>query len=745
MFNKIVLYSVVLLALLFDYQTAQANINLVTAGQWWHYYTGSQPDANWKNYTYTDNWNQGFAQLGFGEGDEATTLTAGASANNNYPSYYFRHAFWVNDTTSFDNLHLQVKRDDGIVVYINGTEVLRDNMPTGNITYNTWASGACADDGTLWISITLPRSYLNPGMNQIATEVHQSSATSSDLSFDLQLEGNTEPAITRGTYLQLATANSITIRWRTNIPTNSSVQYGTIANNLANTATDTATTTEHIVALNNLLPNTRYYYAVGSTTAMLQSTPDTNRYFITAPPIGTPQLTRIWATGDCGTAQSIQTKVMNAYQNFVGNQYTNLWLLLGDNAYNSGLDTEYQNKFFQPYMAGKVMAQTAIFPAPGNHDYYNTTNLNSLTTPYFQNFTIPTQAESGGIASNTEAYYSFDYANIHFISLNSYGTVDDKKLYDTTGTQAQWLKQDLLANTQKWTIVYWHHPPYTMGTHNSDSETDLVAIRSNLVKLLDQYHVDLVLCGHSHTYERSKLMKGHYGYENTFDANLHNTSSSTGFYDQTDNSCPYIKSSSNPTNEGIVYVVAGSSGKIGNPYLAFWPHNAMLMSNYTVGGSMLLEVEGNRLDAKFITENDTVFDRFTILKDVNKTTDVSPCGQAVELTASWKGNYLWQHNQQTTPSIVATPTQDTTYTVTDGIYGCLTDTFNVHVWKPTLNYNPVVCPNSTTTYNTQNYGANATYFWSVVGGVIVSGQGTPTVNISWNDGVAGSVSLAVSY
>ena len=94
---------------------------------------------------------------------------------------------------------------------------------------------------------------------------------------------------------------------------------------------------------------------------------------------------------------------------------------------------------------------------------------------------------------------------------------------------------------------------------------------------------------------------------------------------------------------------------------------------------------------------------------------------------------------------MATPAQDTTYTVTDGTYGCLTDTFNIHVWKPTLNYNPVVCPNSTTTYNTQNYGPNATYFWSVVGGTIVSGQGTPTVNINWNDGVVGSVSLAVSY
>lgn len=737
-------YAVILALCLFTHQATKANVNLVNAGAWWHYYTGSTPNPNWTSYAYTDNWSQGFAQLGFGENNEATVLTAGASANNNYPSYYFRHAFWVNDTALFDNIHLQVKRDDGIVFYINGIEVLRDNMPTGSITYNTWASGACADDGSLWISVTLPRSYLTNGMNQIAAEVHQSSATSSDLSFDAQLEGNTEPKVSRGTYLQLATANSIILRWRTNMPTNSAVWYGTTANNLLNISIDSTSTTEHLIKLNNLLPNTRYYYAVGSTDTLLQGN-DTLHYFVTAPPIGTPQLTRIWATGDCGTAQAIQTKVMNAYQHFVGNQYTNLWLLLGDNAYTTGLDTEYQNKFFEPYMTGHVMAQTAIFPAPGNHDYYNTSDLNSLSTPYFQNFTMPTQAESGGIASNTEAYYSFDYANIHFISLNSYGTVDGKKLYDTTSVQVEWLKQDLAANTQTWTIVYWHHPPYTMGSHNSDAEPDLTAIRSKLVKLLDQYHVDLVLCGHSHSYERSKLLKGHYGYESTFDANLHNPSTSLGYYDHSNNSCPYIKTSNSPVNEGIVYVVAGSSSKIQAPDLAFWPHNAMCMSNCTEGGSMLLEVEGNRLDAKFITENDSVFDRFTILKDVNRTTDISPCGQAVELAASWKGDYLWQHNQQTTKTIIATPTQDTTYTVTDGIYGCLSDTFNLHVWKPAVSYTPNVCPNSLATYSTINYGVNATYVWSVVGGIIANGQGTPTVSVLWNDGATGSVSVSVSY
>ena len=125
-------------------------------------------------------------------------------------------------------------------------------------------------------------------------------------------------------------------------------------------------------------------------------------------------------------------------------------------------------------------------------------------------------------------------------------------MYDTTGSvQYQWLKQDLNANTSMWTVVYFHHPPYTMGSHNSDSELDLVAIREKLTPLFEAKKVDVVLNGHSHNLERSWLIKGHTGLEATFSKTLHATDTSSARYDGSPNSCPYIKDSL--TNKGVVY------------------------------------------------------------------------------------------------------------------------------------------------------------------------------------------------
>lgn len=557
----------------------------------------------------------------------------------------------------------------------------------------------------------------------------------------ISLQAITQATVTRGVYLQMRSDSSMTLRWRTDIPTNSVVWYGATANSLFSVQTDTTITVEHIVVLNNLLPDTRYYYAIGTTTDTLQG--DTSHYFYTAPPIGSEKITRIWATGDCGTAGSVQLLVQNAYQNFVGSHYTDLWLLLGDNAYNSGLDDEYQNNFFQPYMLGHIMRQTALFPAPGNHDYYNTSDLNSLNTPYFQNFTLPTQAEIGGVASGTEAYYSFDHANIHFVSLNSYGSIADKKMYDTTSAQIVWLKQDLAANQQKWTIIYWHHPPYTMGSHNSDTESDLVAIRQNVIQILDRYKVDLVLCGHSHCYERSKLMRGHYGMEASFDSTLHNTSLSSAQYNGSANSCPYTKSSGSAVNEGIVYIVAGSSGKLSGVQ-ATYPHNAMYSSTAAVGGSLYLTIEANRLDAQFITETGAVFDRFTILKDVHQTSDTLICiGATVEIEASWKGQYWWTSTEEQTRSIMVVPTATTTYTVTDGALNCLSDTIKVSV-SPSITADPQVYRSCTYHYSTPPI-AGTNYIWTVTGGTIMSGQGTPNIDVIWTSDGIGSVTVAVTY
>ena len=291
---------------------------------------------------------------------------------------------------------------------------------------------------------------------------------------------------------------------------------------------------------------------------------------------------------------------------------------------------------------------------------------------------MPANAECGGVSSGTEAFYSFDIGNVHFLSLDSYGTESGStRLYDTLGPQVTWIKNDLAANTKKWVVAYFHHPPYTMGSHNSDSESELVNIRNNFIRILERYGVDLVLCGHSHDYERSYLLNGHYGNESSFSAGTHALSNSSAKYDGTASSCPYTTTYGG-ANHGTVYVVAGSSGADGGVQ-AGYPHNAFPFSQDD-GGMFYFEVEDNRLDAKFIRRDGVVADQFTIMQDVNKTNNINTAvGNTITLTASWVGNYSWSTGA-TTRSIAVTPSSAGTsnYTVTDNTSGtCITDVFNV--------------------------------------------------------------------
>src|SRR5207244_1446495 len=118
---------------------------------------------------------------------------------------------------------------------------------------------------------------------------------------------------------------------------------------------------------------------------------------------------------------------------------------------------------------------------------------------------------------------------VHFVSLDSYGKENSNttRLYDTTGAQITWVKNDLAANTKKWTIVYFHHPPYTKTSHNSDTDPELTAIRQNVIGILERYGVDIILCGHAHGYERSYLLKGYTTDEASFDKNIHTPNGDT--------------------------------------------------------------------------------------------------------------------------------------------------------------------------------------------------------------------------
>ena len=175
---------------------------LVATGAIWKYLdNGSDQGTAWQTNGFNDTtWSNGPAQLGYSttspENDEATFLSYGPDINNKYTNYYFRHAFTVTNAAAVSNLIIRMIRDDGAVVYINGTEVRRDNMPAGTITSTTPALLAVGgiDESTFFASTNSAAALVN-GVNVIAVEVHQNSGTSSDVSFDLELIANTAQVV----------------------------------------------------------------------------------------------------------------------------------------------------------------------------------------------------------------------------------------------------------------------------------------------------------------------------------------------------------------------------------------------------------------------------------------------------------------------------------------------------------------------------------------------------------------------
>jgi len=720
-------------------------VTVFPLGSVWKYLdNGTNQGSAWYGTGYNDlSWATGNGEFGYGDGDETTVVSFGGNATAKYPTTYFRKTFSVTALPSYTAYIISLKRDDGIILYLNGSEIYRENMPLTGVNYTTYASSNCADDGgTLWTA-TLPASVVVSGTNVIAAEIHQTNASSSDLTFDLSFKALTDslytppPTIVKGPYLVVGTPTSMVVRWETNVATNSQVLYGISSTSLSFTATNTVSSTTHTVQISGLSPYTKYYYSIGSTTQTIQG--DTNNYFVTNPIPGTPGNYRFWMVGDCGNASTNQINCMNQYLAYNGGRITNAFLLSGDNAYNSGTNAEYNSKFFSIYQNDALKKMT-MYSAPGNHDYNNGAST-ATTVPYFTYFQTPANGESGGVPSNNPAYYSFDYGNVHFLSLDSYGRVGADKMYDTTGAQTLWIKQDLAANNKKWVIAYWHHPPYTMGSHNSDSEGDLVAIHQRFIKILERYGVDMIITGHSHDYERSKLMNGHYGNEASFNATTHNLSNSSGQFDGSPNSCPYTKDSV-VNKVGTVYVVSGSAGQLGGQQGAF-PHNAMHYSNATNGGTFILDIEDNKLDAKWLCADGVIRDQFTMFKDVKATKiyTVQP-GQMQTLSASWPGNYTWG-NASTSRTLAVSAISDTTIWVKDP-NNCVADTFKLKVF-PAVSFSMTTpyCVGTAITFTDLSTNNTTSWTWSVnpSPGVTISSATVKNPAITFNNSGTYTVSL----
>lgn len=576
----------------------------------WRYSTNNLNSVNWKAVGYAEpGWSNASPALLYIEGSALpapkNTLLPGRSGGGPMLTYYFRTTFTVSDAAPILSLTFSNLIDDGAIFYLNGVEVQRVGMSNTNITYTSLA-GRSVGTATTFDVFSIGGDLMTnlvTGDNVLAVEVHQVNATSSDVVFGTALLASTNVSLTRGPYLQNGSHTNTTVRWRTDAAVPGRVRYGTALASLDLIADEALATSEHEVRLTNLLPDTKYFYSVGTAATNLAGS-NANHFFVTAPLPGTPKSTRIWIIGDAGTGTADQVNVRNAYETFTGSRHTDLWLMLGDNAYDAGTDAEYQSTVFNIYT--NLLRKSVLWPAIGNHDTAQAPGL-SDNFPYYNIFTLPKSGEAGGFASGSEHYYSFDYANIHFVCLDSMTAI----FRATNSVMYDWLTNDLANVTADWTIVYFHHPPYSKGSHDSDADGESIQMRQVFNPILENAGVDLVLCGHSHVYERSFLLDRHYGSSSGFNV----TNKVDGGSGREVGSGAYKKPDGGLIgHQGSVYAVVGSSGHntaVGS--LKGTNHPAMYVSlNYP--GSLVLDIASNRLDAKFIRENGNTNDYFTMLK-----------------------------------------------------------------------------------------------------------------------------------
>ncbi|MFL0206565.1 metallophosphoesterase [Aquirufa sp. 2-AUSEE-184A6] len=409
------------------------------------------------------------------------------------------------------------------------------------------------------------------------------------LLLSLSAFGQTD-SIVRGPYLQSMTSESVIIQWRTATPMASRILFG--ENSLNQVALDTNQVIDHVLKVGGLKTNKTYSYSISE---------GKGGKFHTKPKAGDPNSVRVWALGDFGYDTPNQKAVLNAVKNYTAKQPIDAWIWLGDNAYNTGKEEEYQKYVFDVY--GKdFFPNLALYPAPGNHDYAG--KHDPTKPPYFTIFTLPMEGQSGGVPSHSESYYSVDYGSLHLISLDTeLRDAAGNQVMDGKGDQYDWLAKDLAANRLPFTIVYFHKPPYSKGSHDSDTELDMKNMREKVNPVFEKYKVDIVLAGHSHVYERTLPLRGHFGINDTFDASKQvvATEKSPNHYIVGKN------------GQGVIYIVNGSGGKLGGREPGF-PLKSAVYTNTEVGGSMIIDVTNTKLEAKWLAADGLIRDQFIIEK-----------------------------------------------------------------------------------------------------------------------------------
>ncbi len=481
-------------------------------------------------------------------------------------------------------------------------------------------------DGGLIAEVYLPlrRYYSDNGLAPLSTHTYQIRAIDS--------AGNVSPLTTsrtaktlsesvvkiaRGPYLQWTTEDFVLIAWWTNIPAPSVVNYG--VGSLSQQVSDPVSTRQHVMLIAGLASGTTYQYQVTSGNAQ-----SATLSFTSAASPGTTF--SFAAVGDFGGGSGQETQIAN---NIAAGD-TEFVLTLGDNVYPDSADPDFATTYFdfderlyKPYAT--AMGKKTIWLGGGNHEYYG-------DEAFWENIWMP----------NNERWYSFDWGDAHFLVL-------DTELPITPGTpQYQFALADLGASQSKvWRIVVLHRPPYS-STNSANSSSPG---RTYLVPMFEQKHVQLVLTGHSHNYERTYPLLGGVPQE----------------------------------SGGVTYIVSGGGGNGLNQFLVSQPSwSAFRQAAYE---HLDITVSPNSLQIDAITETGAILDSTVITSDFIVTPTSTP---TITVTPTYTPTAT--NTSIPTATSTATDTPSDTPTSTVEVTNTLTPTL-----EPTDTSTPTDIPIATST------------------------------------------------
>ncbi len=477
----------IFIVLLSAWGAVRAETIFIAAGSDWKYLDdGSDQGTAWRDPAFVDTaWAEGPAQLGYGDGDEATVVSYGPNPSNKYITTYFRRGFDVADPGIYVCLRLRLLRDDGAVVYLNGAEVRRSNMPDGPIGYSTPAVGAVGgDEEDAFQELYFYSAGLVAGGNLLAVEIHQQSGTSSDISFDLSVVGlETLPSLVRKQpYLVYSGVNTeMDVHWQLSLPESCTIEWGPdTLYSMGNVETGVyGSDFQHKYTITGLTPGTRYYYRVTAGTDQFKGS-------FRAAPQDDATSVKLFAYGDCRTYPAAHNLVcQDIISTYAADpDFRTIVLSMGDLISDGDSEADWDGELFVPtalYVRG-MFADLPYQSCMGNHEESGILFKKYLPYPFV-----------GG------RYWSFDYGPVHV------AVVDQYVPYGAGSPQLIWLENDLASTTKPWKFVCLHEPGWSAGGHANDA-----VVQTQIHPLLVQYGAIILFAGHNHYYARALVNDIHH-------------------------------------------------------------------------------------------------------------------------------------------------------------------------------------------------------------------------------------------